>query len=340
MFKAFIVIVLNIQEVTVTLSSFTDENPDSNPAPSLNINQNKTASSDSRADLVAAAALWRCRFLHQDKDSDSDRNLTDRSERSALTDAPVQSEAFVESSMATADKRASTGRAARGRRNSASRQRSWSSPKAKDEREVGAEVHQSESHDSNQDGNPAGEQVVSRSAERKSERKTLSKGRQRGRTSARTKNSSVVEEEEHVEEQRGLEKTCQDTVGSSGSEKEEVENNDEDVKQTSGHEVEVKISEDSAPSSSFPLENLEPWQQPDFCIEDILKPVAKSERGSVRRSLRHRRSMDVLAKGLAWVEHTSPQMISTNPRRRTRGKLSTISQCPPFPDSEETPTDQ
>ncbi|XP_034154755.2 cell division cycle-associated protein 2 isoform X1 [Pangasianodon hypophthalmus] len=340
----------------------TGENPDSSPAPAPSTKQSKTASSGTTADLVAAAALWRSRFLHQAKNSDSDSNLTDESERSVLTDAPVQSEASVESSVVPAGRRASTGRAGRGRRNSASRRRSWSDPKAKDEREVReqkTEVHQSESHESIQEEDPAGEQSISeklnRRTERKSEPKTPSGGRQRGRKSARTKNSSVAEEEEEqLEERRGLEKTCQETVESSGSEKEEVEKNDEDGRQTSGHEVEEKNNEDGRQTSGHeveekkdedsnpslaPLENLEPWQQPDFCIEDVLKPVAKS-RGSVRRSLRHRRSMDVLAKGLAWVEHTSPQMITTNQRRRTRGRLSAVSQPPPFPDSEETPTNQ
>ncbi|XP_060763487.1 cell division cycle-associated protein 2 isoform X2 [Neoarius graeffei] len=311
-----------VQPLTSEITPVTDENPDSGSAPSLSTN------ADARADLVAAAALWRRHFLRQDKDGDLDTNLTVGKERSVLMDAPVQSEASVESSAATADKRA--GRAARGRRNSASRRRSWNECEGGDQK---ADVHQSECHESNQDENPAGGQVVSRSAERKSGRKTPSRGRQRERKSPRTKNSSVAEEEEHGEERRGLEKTCQDMVESSGSEKEVVE----DMRQTSGHEVEEKKNnENSNLSSSFHGENLEPWQQPDFCIEDVLK----RERGSVRRSLRHRRSMDVLAKGLAWVEHTSPQMIATNPRRRTRGRLSGVSQCPLFTDSEETLTEQ
>uniref|UniRef100_A0A672RMS1 Cell division cycle-associated protein 2-like n=2 Tax=Sinocyclocheilus grahami TaxID=75366 RepID=A0A672RMS1_SINGR len=41
-----------------------------------------------------------------------------------------------------------------------------------------------------------------------------------------------------------------------------------------------------------PEPSLAPWQQADFNIDDILKPVAKS-RGSVRRSLRNRRSVDL-----------------------------------------------
>lgn len=277
---------------------------------------------------MAAAALWRRRFLRQGKDSDLGGNLADGSERSVRTDAPVQSEASAKPSVASADKRASAGRA-RGRRGAASR--SWSGAEAKDGGEGGARKTEGHHSESNQEENPSGGQSTSeelnRSAERKAEPETRS-----GQKSARTRNSSVAEEEEQFE-QRGLEKTCEDTVESSGSERGEVEKNNEDMRQTSGREVEEKNDEDSNPSLA-PVENLEPWQQPDFfCIEDVLKPVAKG-RGSVRRSLRHRRSVDVLAEGLAWVEHTSPQRITTTKRRRTC-TLSAVSQPPPFPESND-----
>ncbi|XP_053530573.1 cell division cycle-associated protein 2 isoform X3 [Ictalurus punctatus] len=302
----------------------TGENPDCSPAIAPIANPITTAP----ADLVAAAALWRRRFLRQGKDSDSGGNLADGSERSVRTDAPVQSEASAKPSVASADKRASTGRA-RGRRGAASR--SWSGAEAKDGGEGGARKTVGHQSESNQEENPSGGQSTSeelnRSAERKAEPETRS-----GQKSARTRNSSVAEEEEQFE-QRGLEKTCEDTVESSGSERGEVEKNNEDMRQTSGHEVEEKNDEDSNPSLA-PVENLEPWQQPDFfCIEDVLKPVAKG-RGSVRRSLRHRRSVDVLAEGLAWVEHTSPQRITTTKRRRTC-TLSAVSQPPPFPESND-----
>ncbi len=70
--------------------------------------------------------------------------------------------------------------------------------------------------------------------------------------------------------------------------------------------------------------SLAPWQQADFNIDDILKPVAKS-RGSVRRSLRNRRSVDLQAEGLAWVDHTSPERSKAS-RRKTRGRLSGVSE--------------
>ncbi|XP_039515723.1 cell division cycle-associated protein 2 isoform X3 [Pimephales promelas] len=81
--------------------------------------------------------------------------------------------------------------------------------------------------------------------------------------------------------------------------------------------------------------SLAPWQQDDFNIDDILKPVAKS-RGSVRRSLRNRRSVDLQAVGLAWVDHTSPE-LSQVARRRTRGRLSGVSE-PLFIQASEEPT--
>lgn len=78
------------------------------------------------------------------------------------------------------------------------------------------------------------------------------------------------------------------------------------------------------------------WQQIDFNIEDILKPVAKS-RGSVRRSLRNRRSVDLQAGGLAWVDHTSPELSKAG-RRRTRGRLSGVSEpCGTLVSEELTP---
>ncbi|XP_016356853.1 cell division cycle-associated protein 2-like isoform X2 [Sinocyclocheilus anshuiensis] len=78
-------------------------------------------------------------------------------------------------------------------------------------------------------------------------------------------------------------------------------------------------------SNTGPTEpSLAPWQQADFNIDDILKPVAKS-RGSVRRSLRNWRSVDLQAVGLAWVDHTSPELSKAS-RRKTRGRLSGVSE--------------
>lgn len=302
----------------ITLSCFTDEST----------NQSKSGSSDSTEDLVAAAAIWRRRFMRQTKDGDLDSNQTDTAERPVLTEAHILSEAFVEHSAVSVERRAIAGRAARGRRNRTGRSRSGADAKSKHEvGEQETQTHQSESHETKQDKNPAGEQNFNQSVDgRDPKEKTPRRGGRKGQNSGRTKT------EEEPDGRRGLEKTCEDAMESPESEK-----NNEDLRQTSGHEVDEKNDMETNPSSA-PLENLEPWQQLDFCIEDILKPVARSKsRGSVRRSLRHRRSVDVLDKGLAWVEHTSPQMITSSQRRRTRGRLSSVSQPPPLSDPDEAP---
>ncbi|XP_059404679.1 cell division cycle-associated protein 2 isoform X2 [Carassius carassius] len=86
-----------------------------------------------------------------------------------------------------------------------------------------------------------------------------------------------------------------------------------------------RFTDDTSENNAGPTEpSLAPWQQADFNIDDILKPVAKS-RGSVRRSLRNRRSVDLQAAGLAWVDHTSPELSKAS-RRRTRGRLSGVSE--------------
>lgn len=93
-------------------------------------------------------------------------------------------------------------------------------------------------------------------------------------------------------------------------------------------------SVDASESSTGPAEpSLAPWQQADFNIDDILKPVAKT-RGSVRRSLRNRRSVDPQAVGLAWVDHTSPEQSKAG-QRRMRGRLSGVSELLVLEASEE-----
>ncbi|KAK3539237.1 hypothetical protein QTP86_031833 [Hemibagrus guttatus] len=275
------------QAHTDTSSPATDEDPDSRPVPAFST---KASSPDTTADLVAAAALWRRRFLRQAKDNDSGSNLTDDGVRS-----DIQSEASVEISLVSADRRGSAGRAARGRRNSAGRRRR-SEHTVREEKTIN--LHQSETLKSNQEEEPAGEPSASE--------KLKSEAPERGRRSARVRNGSVSKEEERMEEQRGAEQTCRDMVESSGSEREDVEmkqnsgqvemeKKEKEPRQNSGlHEEVEKNDEDSTPAS-VPSETLESWQQPDFCIEDILKPVAKS-RVSVRRSLRHRTNVDILAK--------------------------------------------
>ncbi|TRY91213.1 hypothetical protein DNTS_018843 [Danionella cerebrum] len=87
--------------------------------------------------------------------------------------------------------------------------------------------------------------------------------------------------------------------------------------------VNINMVEENTEHSERSLEHdarfLAPWQQ-DFNIEDILKPVVKS-RKTVRRSMRNRKSMDQQGAGMAWVDHTSPELVKPA-RRKTCGRLS------------------
>lgn len=88
-------------------------------------------------------------------------------------------------------------------------------------------------------------------------------------------------------------------------------------------EADERIVDEFSDSRAAPTEPaLASWQQAAFNIDDILKPVGKS-RGSVRRSLRNRRSVDLQAVGLAWVDHTSPEFSKVG---RARGRLSAVSE--------------
>ncbi|XP_076126577.1 cell division cycle-associated protein 2 isoform X2 [Alosa pseudoharengus] len=89
--------------------------------------------------------------------------------------------------------------------------------------------------------------------------------------------------------------------------------------------------------------SLAPWQQIEFSIEDVLKPVASSRR-SVRRSLRNRSeqvSESGASSGLAWVAHTSPDIAAPRRagRRRNSSRLS-INLQPPNLLEEPEPQDE
>ncbi|XP_048098466.1 cell division cycle-associated protein 2 isoform X1 [Alosa alosa] len=89
--------------------------------------------------------------------------------------------------------------------------------------------------------------------------------------------------------------------------------------------------------------SLAPWQQIEFSIEDVLKPVPSSRR-SVRRSLRNRSeqvSESGAFSGLAWVAHTSPDIAAPRRagRRRNSSRLS-INLQPPNLLEEPEPQDE
>ncbi|KAL2092197.1 hypothetical protein ACEWY4_011995 [Coilia grayii] len=88
---------------------------------------------------------------------------------------------------------------------------------------------------------------------------------------------------------------------------------------------------------------LAPWQQADFNIEEVLRPVAVAAgRRSVRRSLRNRseRGSASAASGLAWVERRSPDVARSaagdrTGRRRNSSRLSIHLQPPVMPEGPE-----
>ncbi|XP_035235170.1 cell division cycle-associated protein 2 [Anguilla anguilla] len=79
-----------------------------------------------------------------------------------------------------------------------------------------------------------------------------------------------------------------------------------------------------------------PWQQAEFCIEDVLQAPPRGGRRSVRRSLRNQSLQDPSATGLAWVPSSSP--TDRRPaRRRTRGRRSSAHAPPTLPEDASPP---
>ncbi|KAG5840464.1 hypothetical protein ANANG_G00189090 [Anguilla anguilla] len=74
-----------------------------------------------------------------------------------------------------------------------------------------------------------------------------------------------------------------------------------------------------------------PWQQAEFCIEDVLQAPPRGGRRSVRRSLRNQSLQDPSATGLAWVPSSSPTDRRPT-RRRTRGRRSSAHAPPTLPE--------
>ncbi|XP_061115432.1 LOW QUALITY PROTEIN: cell division cycle-associated protein 2 [Conger conger] len=70
-----------------------------------------------------------------------------------------------------------------------------------------------------------------------------------------------------------------------------------------------------------------PWQEVEFCIEDVLQAPSRGGRRSVRRSLRNRSQHDPSASGLAWVQHSPPARRAS----RTRARARRGSACLPAP---------
>ncbi|XP_036454424.1 cell division cycle-associated protein 2 [Colossoma macropomum] len=364
-----------------------DAKSDSSQTTAPNSPHRKTDSSDATADLLAAAARWRQRFLQQPSRSSS---ATEVEHATVEDDSASELEADPASADASGNTAADTGRASSGtkapraRRSSgrpAGRRRSGNTARAKrlssahesetegaiDEEQTGQtrdtagpptesavgdqtrhENSQSESSETlvrcesvqeEDNGHPvtaehSGDSAIDGKLHRyKDEEPELAapNGRKQARKSPRVKSTAVTDVMEEEE-------PCQHPLETnlSGDEKEEGKGGQELTESSlAGGESEFS-SVETLGGQNEPV--LEPWQQANFNIEDILRPVVKS-RKSVRRSLRNRRSMDVQASGLAWVDHTSPELITAS-RRRTRSRLSAVSQPPTFLDTEEAQANQ
>ncbi|KAL6465189.1 hypothetical protein MHYP_G00253220 [Metynnis hypsauchen] len=350
-----------------------DAKSDSSQTTAPNSDQRQTDSTDVTADLVAAAARWRQRFLQQPSKSSSATEIghavVEDDSASELEADPASADASVNTAAHTGGASSGT-KAPRARRSSgrpAGRRRSGNAARVKrlsahesetegavDEEQttdtagpltesaIGDQTRQEntetlvrcESAQEEDNGHPvtaehSGDSAIDgKSHQDKDEEPELTapNGRKQARKSPRVKSTAVTDVIEEEEPCQHPLKTNQ-----SGDEKAEGEGGQELTECSLAVGESEFSSAETLGGQNEPV--LEPWQQANFNIEDVLRPVVKSRR-SVRRSLRNRRSMDVQASGLAWVDHMSPELITAN-RRRTRSRLSAVSQPPTVLDTEE-----
>ncbi|KAL7836918.1 hypothetical protein AOLI_G00282020 [Acnodon oligacanthus] len=336
-----------------------DAKSDSSQTTAPDSHQRKTNSTDATADLVAAAARWRRRFLQQPSKSSSATEIghaiVEDDSASELEADPVSARASVNTAAHTGGASSGT-KAPRARRSSgrpAGRRRSGNTAKVErlssaHESAIGDQTRQGntqsefsetlvrcESVQEEDNGHPvtaehSGDSAIDGKLHQEKDEEAPNE-RKQARKSPRVKSTAVtdvIEEEEPC--QHPLE------TNQSADEKAEGEGGQELTESSPAVGESALNSVETLGGQTEPV--LEPWQQANFSIEDILRPVVKSRR-SVRRSLRNRRSVDVQASGLAWVDHTSPELITAN-RRRTRSRLSAVSQPPTVLDTEEAQENQ
>ncbi|KAI4879023.1 hypothetical protein NFI96_018101 [Prochilodus magdalenae] len=363
---------------------FTYANADSSQTTALKNHHEKVSSPDATAGLVAAAALWRQRFLQQPSKSSS---ATELEHGTVKNSSANEVEADVGCVDASGDAVAQTGVASlgtkspRGRRSSerpAGRRRSFNARKAKrlsgaHESETGGELDEERtrqttgtagpliesafgdqvSHENSNQSESSGTSLRCESAQEDDNTHPITAEQCSGKLhqdkdeepepktpngpknpwkSPRVKSTAVMDV--------NAEEPCQHPLEANHSGEEEEEKDRKGGQELTGSSLAAGQSglnsAETLGDQNEPV--LESWQQANFNIDDVLKPVVKS-RGSVRRSLRNRRSMDVQASGLAWVDHTSPRLITAS-RRRTRGRLSAVFQAPAFLDTEEAQAPQ
>ncbi|XP_059405285.1 histone H3.v1-like [Carassius carassius] len=140
--------------------------------------------------------------------------------------------------------------------------------------------------------------------------------------------SPAISSETESQKQPGCTSVCRDSPEHQETKRSETQEREAvmscKIDSINTESLKEQLSDESESSTGHTEPGLAPWQRADFSIDDILKPVSRS-RGSVRRSLRNRRSVDLQAVGLAWVDHTSPELSKAS-RRKTRGRLSGVSE--------------
>lgn len=297
--------------------------PDSNATSQTTIiPKASSGASDGTAGLVAAAALFRSRFLQPSTATQLQANES----TTAVDDSSSQSEA----DLASDDTLCQTGvaqsgvKAPKARRNSgrpAGRRRSANSARANSARarRLSGSAQEHETNDLEEPEEPAS---VGSSGSESSETSE----------STETPTSEQIETQNQINEFAFTAKTS-DNAQPKTTTYEKAENEPrQDPLETNQSPEELAEDPKHPTEPSEPV--LESWQEANFNIEDVLKPVKTKSRGSVRRSLRNRRSVDVQASGLAWVEHTSPELMAAG-RRRTRSRQSAVYQPATVLDTEE-----
>ncbi|XP_072520886.1 cell division cycle-associated protein 2 [Salminus brasiliensis] len=327
-----------------------DANSDSSQTTSAH--HGKTDSSDGTAGLVAAAALWRQRFLQKTNARDPATTVADNSASQLEADvasADESGETVEHAGMARSGTKASRARRSFGR--PAGRRRSGNSARAK--RLSGAKESETEEPMEDESAGSRSESLETSVRSEAVQQQVNDPSFTAEHTADLTSNEKLPHDEDMAAESPNGKKHAQKgpRVNSTGGLKEEneprqgplqtkpsperTEEEGESSQELTEASLAVKRSEFGSVKSSGEQNEpvLEPWQEANFNIEDVLRPAVKS-RGSVRRSLRNRRSVDVQASGLAWVDHTSPELLPAG-RRRTRSRLSAAFQPSALLDTEE-----
>uniref|UniRef100_W5L6Q1 Cell division cycle associated 2 n=1 Tax=Astyanax mexicanus TaxID=7994 RepID=W5L6Q1_ASTMX len=301
------------------VNSAPDSNSTNQTTSIPNASSGASDGSDRTAGLVAAAALFRRRFLQPPT---ATQPQTNNESTTAVDDSSSQSEADLASDdtlcqMGVAQSGAKAPKARRNSGRPAGRRRSANSARA---RRLSGSAQEHETNDLEEPEEPAS---IRSSGSESSESLEASE----------TQTSEQIETQNQINEFASTAKTSDETQPKTTTYEKAEDEPCQDPLETNQSPEELTEDPKHPTEPSEPV--LEAWQEADFNIEDVLKPVKTKSRGSVRRSLRNRRSVqDVQASGLAWVDHTSPELMTAG-RRRTRSRLSAVYQPATVLDTEE-----